>query len=188
MKKLWSESTSATLPTSTTCSKTFGTGRSGGAKREQFSSSTLGRRSSCRFWATLTTTVSMFGMVAEINAMKFEIYCMRLWFDVTGLSLLNKAANDLKRLATESHCVVLVVNHVSGWQTGNATPALGRYWLHVPHLRLYSQRLDDGAFQLTVAHNVYGPAGDKCRFQLPASSRRTWPFQSLTNARDLYKI
>ena len=92
---------------------------------------------------------------------------------IAGLSVLNKAANDLKRLATELNCIVIVINHVSGWQatstaTGTATPtpALGRYWLHVPHLRLYSQRLGDQEFELSVVRNVYGPTGDKCRFKL----------------------
>ena len=86
----------------------------------------------------------------------------------SAISLLNKVASDLKRLSVTNRCAILVINHVSNWQKN--APALGRYWLHVPHLRLQSRRLDDGQFQLTVVHNVFNPVDNgQCCFRLPVS-------------------
>ena len=96
-------------------------------------------------------------------------------FVSTGISLLNKVASDLKRLAVVHQCVVLIVNHVSRWPAEEITeaeerqsfptPFLGRYWSTVPSLRLYSKHLRDNQFELTVVKNVYNPdPGLKCSF------------------------
>ena len=85
-----------------------------------------------------------------------------------AISLLNKVASDLKRLAVDNQCVVVVINH----EASKNRPSLGRYWWHVPHLRLHSQRLSAGRFQLTVVGSVYGPPGpQRCCFEL---SPATW--------------
>ena len=77
-------------------------------------------------------------------------------------------ASDLKRLAVDNQCVVVVINH----EASKNRPSLGRYWWHVPHLRLHSQRLSAGRFQLTVVGSVYGPPGpQRCCFEL---SPATW--------------
>ncbi|XP_057364771.1 DNA repair protein RAD51 homolog 4-like [Daphnia carinata] len=86
-----------------------------------------------------------------------------------AISLLNKVASDLKRLAVVHQCVVLTVNHVSrGPAKGTAstpTPFLGRYWCSVPNLRLHSKHLNKDEFQLTVVKNIYSPdPGPNCCF------------------------
>ncbi|KAI9562068.1 putative RAD51D [Daphnia sinensis] len=93
-----------------------------------------------------------------------------------AISLLNKVASDLKRLAVVHQCVVLTVNHVSkGPAEGTAstpTPFLGRYWSSVPNLRLHSKHLSKDEFQLTVVKNIYSPdPGPKCSFRYFFRSR-----------------
>ena len=69
-------------------------------------------------------------------------------------------------------CAVLIINHVSRWTksteattTGPPTPSLGRYWLSVPNVRLYSKRLNINQFELEVVRNVYCPRQSaKCSF------------------------
>lgn len=91
-----------------------------------------------------------------------------------AISLLNKVASDLKRLAVVQRCAVLIVNHVSRWTsrpisetttTAPSTPSLGRYWMSVPNVRLYTKRLSNNQFELTIVRNVYCPDRiDKCSF------------------------
>ncbi|KAK4002566.1 hypothetical protein OUZ56_004383 [Daphnia magna] len=93
-----------------------------------------------------------------------------------AISLLNKVASDLKRLAVVHQCVVLTVNHVSrGPAEGTAstpTPFLGRYWCSVPNLTLHSKHLSKDEFQLTVVKNIYSPdPGPKCSFRYFFRSR-----------------
>ena len=84
------------------------------------------------------------------------------------LALLNKAASDIKRLAVTNRCLVLIINHASNCAA--QMPFLGRYWLHVPNVRLDYKRSSSDEFQLTVIRNVYNPVEGKCTFRLESAS------------------
>ena len=85
---------------------------------------------------------------------------------IAAIALLNKVASELKRLAVENRCLIVTINHASN--SPERTPFLGRYWLHVPNVRLHSKRLSANEFQLTVVANVYNPVDKtQCIFRLP---------------------
>ncbi|XP_042874100.1 DNA repair protein RAD51 homolog 4-like [Penaeus japonicus] len=69
-----------------------------------------------------------------------------------GLGILNQLAMTLKALASEQQIAVVVVNNVVQMNNGSFVhksdnhpkwkPALGRYWEHVPHTRLFVERIE----------------------------------------------
>jgi len=86
-----------------------------------------------------------------------------------AIALLNKVASDLKRLAVENRCLIVIINHASNGPA--QMPFLGRYWLHVPNLRLHSKRLSSNEFQLTIVTNVHSPINEvQWIFSLPQST------------------
>lgn len=88
---------------------------------------------------------------------------------ITAIALLNKVASDLKRLTIENRCLVVTINHASN--NPKRIPFLGRYWLHVPNVRLDSKRLSSNEFQLTVVTNVFSPVKEaQCTFRLPQTT------------------
>lgn len=93
----------------------------------------------------------------------------------TAISLLNKVASDLKRIAVVNRCAVFIVNHEGKQKPGEPTPALGRYWLSVPNLRLHTKRLNQSQIELSIVRNVYCPdVEQKCVVSLPdAEAKRT---------------
>lgn len=82
-----------------------------------------------------------------------------------AISLLNKVASDLKRIAVVHRCAVLVINHEAKQKSEEPIPALGRYWLSVPNLRLHCKRLNASEIELSIVRNVYCPDVEpKCKF------------------------
>lgn len=69
-----------------------------------------------------------------------------------GLGILNQLAMTLKTLASEQQIAVVVVNNVVQMQNGSSVhksdshpkwkPALGRYWEHMPHTRLFVEQAE----------------------------------------------
>ena len=105
------------------------------------------------------------GIIMNVSSQLFLQFILIVFF--SAISLLNKVASDLKGLTIENRCLVLIINNMSNGPTD--TPLLGRYWLHVPNLRLQSKRLSDDEFHLSVVRNVYGAVQDKFIFRLPRS-------------------
>lgn len=81
---------------------------------------------------------------------------------------LNHLANVLRFLATECHTVIIVVNLTTVWSAGGfqepniqENVSCGKYWLHIPHVRLKSNR-NESNYNISVLKSDCVPCNASC--------------------------
>lgn len=98
-----------------------------------------------------------------IDSIPFALYCLSMEWPNPDRATEEKIAMTLKRLASNHKLTILVINHSINIRSDISTinrnfskktkPALGKYWLHIPNIRIHVCRENENEVALLEEDN-----------------------------------